>query len=295
MDANNTERSFKDKWDNNRDLAFSDTQREDSDIGSWILGRNGWKNHAGLKAFLAGKKRVLDGGCGNGRVTALLCTHRAPGTEVMGIDLVAADVARKNLKEFPNVTTRQKDLLADLSDLGQFDFIYCQEVLHHTNDPAGAFKNLCGRLAPGGEIAIYVYKVKAPIREFTDDFVRGRIAAMPYAEAMDACREITELGRVLSETTGKVTVPGVKVLGIEAGEYDVQRFIYHFFAKIFWNPALSHEDNTAINYDWYHPQNCTRHTPEEIRGWFRENGLDVTQECVDHYGITMRGRRTAAV
>jgi hypothetical protein len=133
------------------------------------------------------------------------------------------------------------------------------------------------------------------VREFTDDFVRGKIASLPYAEAMEACREITELGRVLSETGGKVTVPEVKLLGIDAGEYDVQRFLYHFFAKCFWNPSFSHEDNTAINYDWYHPQNCTRHEPAEIRGWFSENGLDVTHECVDHYGITMRGRRPAAI
>lgn len=291
---NNTARSFKDKWENNRDLAFADTQREGSDIGSWILGRNGWKNHAGLKAYLSDKRRILDGGCGNGRVTALLCEHRVPGAEVMGIDLVAADIARKNLEGCPDVTTRQKDLLGDLSDLGKFDFIYCQEVLHHTNDPRGAFKNLCGRLAPGGEIAIYVYKIKAPIREFTDDFVRSKIAAMPYEEAMDACREITELGRTLAKTGGKVTVPAVKLLGIEAGEYEVQRFLYHFFAKCFWNPSLSHEDNTAINYDWYHPQNCTRHEPEEIRNWFLENGLDVTHECVDHYGITMRGLKAGS-
>lgn len=287
--SNNTARSFKDKWENNRDLAFTETLREDSDIGSWILKRNGWGSHAGLRAYLLDKKRILDGGCGNGRVTALLCEHRALGTEVMGIDLVAADVARKNLEDYENVTTRQKDLLSDLTDIGQFDFIYCQEVLHHTNDPRGAFRNLCDRLAPGGEIAIYVYKIKAPIREFTDDFVRGKIAALPYEEAMAACSEITELGRVLAETGGKITVPTVNILGIEAGEYDLQRFIYHFFMKCFWNSAFSLEDNTAINYDWYHPQNCTRHEPEEIRSWFFENSLDVTHECVDHYGITMCG------
>lgn len=286
---NNTQQSFRDKWENNRDLAFAGTQREDSDIGKWILTRNGWNSHAGLQDFLSDKKQILDAGCGNGRVTALLCAHRAPGSEVTGIDVVSSDVAQQNLAGVPDVHFATKDLLRDLRDLGRFEFIYCQEVLHHTGDPLRAFQNLCGLLSKNGEIAIYVYKQKAPVREFTDDFVRGRISALPYEEAMAACRQITDLARVLSELDGKVRVPAVDVLGIEAGEYEVQRFIYHFFAKLFWNGELSHEANTAINYDWYHPQNCTRHTLQEVREWFKGNGLRIVHEHVDFYGITMRG------
>ena len=285
----NTPQSFKDKWEKNADLAFAETLREGSDFFNWITSRNGWQGAAGLASFLANKKRILDGGCGNGRVTALLRRHAAESAEIVGIDLVASHVAAQNLEGVPNTEFFQKDLLGDLTDLGTFDFIYCQEVLHHTADPRAAFLNLTRLLRPDGEIAIYVYKVKAPIREFTDDFVREKIAAMPYEEAMAACREITQLGRVLSETGGKVTVPAVKVLGIEAGEYDVQRFLYHFFMKCFWNPDLDFEANAVINYDWYHPQLCTRHTPDEVRGWFHDAGLTVDQECVDHYGITMRG------
>jgi hypothetical protein len=81
------------------------------------------------------------------------------------------------------------------------------------------------------------------------------------------------------------------VLGIEAGEYDVQRLIYHFFLKCFWNPDLEFEANAAINYDWYHPQLCSRHTVEEVRSWFDAAELTVVHSLVDHYGITMRGIR----
>ena len=56
-----------------------------------------------------------------------------------------------------------------------------------------------------------------------------------------------------------------------------------------WNSALSFEENVAINYDWYHPQHASRHTAEEVEGWFRDAGLEITQRCVDPYGITMRG------
>jgi SAM-dependent methyltransferase len=289
---NNTARSFRDKWTHNERLAWDETLRESSEVQSWILNRNGFATLADLRAHLAGKRRVLDAGCGNGRVTQLLRLASDPSrTEVMGIDLVAADVAAENLKGQPNVRFAQKDLLGDLTDLGKFDFIYCQEVLHHTQDPKRSFLNLVARLENGGEIAIYVYRKKAPAREFVDDYIRDRIKDLPYEKAMKACEQITELGRTLSELKLKVNIPAVDVLEIPAGEYDVQRFLYHFFMKAFWNPELDFQANTAINYDWYHPQLCSRHTMAEVLGWYREAGLKVVHQFEDFYGITVRGAR----
>jgi SAM-dependent methyltransferase len=286
-----TAKSFSEKWHNNRQLAFDETSNEDSDIQQWILTRNGLGDVAGLTEWLSTRKRVLDAGCGNGRVTALLRRFAPEETQVVGIDLTAADVAADNLKGAANVHFETRDLLGDLSGLGEFDLIYCQEVLHHTGDPARAFHNLTGLLAEGGEIAIYVYKLKPPVREFTDDFVRARISGLPYEEAMAEMRQITELGRILSELDVDVTVPDVGVLGIEAGTYDIQRFIYHFFAKFFWNPDMGAEASTAINYDWYHPQLATRHTLAEVEGWYRAAGLEIVHTNSDPYGITVRGER----
>lgn len=291
-ETDNTKRSFADKWTQNTQLAFAETLRSDSEIHCWILQRNGFGDASELRRYLDGKARVLDAGCGNGRVTALLREYSQPDTtKIVGIDLVAADVARANLAGMRGVTFQSRDLLDDLTDLGEFDFIYSQEVLHHTSEPRRAFRNLCRILAPGGEIAIYVYKKKAPGREFMDDHVRQLIASLPYAEAMRVCEDITRFGQTLAEQQLKIKVPAVELLGIEAGEYDLQRFVYHFFAKCFWNPDLSFHDNTVINYDWYHPQLCSRHTPAEIREWFRQEGLTIAQENVDFYGITMRGRK----
>jgi SAM-dependent methyltransferase len=290
-EASQTRRSFDEKWHNNKDLAFRETLTVGSDIQSWILRRNGWENLDGLREYLRPRTRVLDGGCGNGRVSALLRASSDPTTtEIVGIDLVAADVAAENLAGSQNVRFLQKDLLGDLADLGHFDFVYCQEVLHHTADPQAAFDNLVRScLAPGGEIAIYVYKLKAPVREFTDDHIRSLLSGRSYEEAMDMCREIAAFGKALVDTGVKVTVPEVKALDIPAGEYDVQRLVYHFFMKCFWSPSMTLEENAAINFDWYHPQICKRYRVEEVRAWFARAGLEVVQECVDHYGITMRG------
>jgi hypothetical protein len=67
--------------------------------------------------------------------------------------------------------------------------------------------------------------------------------------------------------------------------------IYNFLVKCFWNPEFDDEANAAINYDWYHPQLATRHTPTEVESWFDEAGLTVIHSEVDPYGITVRGIR----
>lgn len=289
---NNTKISFKDKWEKNTDCAFENTNTEGSDIFNWILNRNGFNLTIEFSNYLSNKKRILDAGCGNGRVTSLLRNFTNHDfTEIIGIDLVAAKIAEENLKNSKNVSFYQKDLLEDLSDLGLFDFIYCQEVLHHTSNPRQAFSNLVNLLNKDGEIAIYVYLKKAPIREYVDDFIRDKIADYPYEQALKVCEQITELGKTLSNLNIKINVPDVEILEIKSGEYDLQRFIYHFFMKCFWNNELSFNDNAVINYDWYHPQLCSRHTLEEIQNWFKEEGLNIIHEHQDFYGITIRGKK----
>jgi SAM-dependent methyltransferase len=254
----------------------------------WITSRNGFRDGEELREFLSTKKRVLDSGCGNGRVTALLRNYsNALNSEIVGIDLTAADVAAENLAAFKNVNIFTKDILSDLSSLGKFDFIYCQEVLHHTGDPKRGFENLVKILEDNVEIAIYVYKKKAPTREFVDDYVREKLANLDYDQAIEHCRQITQLGKALTDQNIKLKIPAVDILEIPSGEYDLQRFIYHFFAKIFWNNEFNFEGNSVINYDWYHPQNCTRHTVEEVREWFDLNGVSIVHEFVDFYGITV--------
>lgn len=285
----NVSRSFQDKWEKNPDLVFNETNNPDSDFFNWILRRNGFANIGELKNFLSDKKRILDAGCGNGRVTALLHTYSPPTTKIVGIDLVSADVARKNLENFSNISVKEMDLSNDLSELGTFDFIYCQEVLHHTPDPRRCFHNLCTILEERGEIAIYLYKQKGPVREFVDDYIRKKIATLPYDEALHVCDQITSLGKTLSDLHQTIDVPSVEILGIREGTYDLQRFFYHFFMKCYWNEQLPFEANSVINYDWYHPQLCSRHTLEEIRQWFTEEKLTIVHEYVDDYGITVRG------
>ena len=287
----NTENSFKDKWEMNSKSFLKDVLQEGSNTQNWILKRNGFRNLPDFKKYLSKKKRILDAGCGNGRVTALLNECSSSSTQLMGVDLVSSEVARENFKEIDNVIFKKANLLDELSGLGHFDFVYCQEVLHHTSNPYKAFENLCQLLLDDGEIAIYVYKKKSPVREFVDDLIRDQISNFDYSTAYKVSEAITELGEVLSAIDAKINVPSIPELEIEGGEYDVQRFLYHFFMKCYWNPELTREENVVVNYDWYHPQLCSRHTLGEVKSWFEELGLEIVHEHVDFYGITIRGKK----
>ena len=289
-----TKYSFQEKWKSANEYQNKGSESFDSDTLNWILTRNGFRNIDDFSDFLKKFPVVLDAGCGNGRILKLLAELSGSEQKLYGIDLAAAEIARGNLRGNSNVFVEAADLVdySSFEKVCRPDFIYCQEVLHHTSDPGLSFGNLAKVLNTGGEIAIYVYKEKAPIREFTDDFVRTQIASLNHEEASKLMEQFAELGRVLSNLKIQVEIPEVSVLGISPGKYDLQRFVYNYFMKCYWNEELSFEDNTMINFDWYHPSLCSRHTVEEVRAWFSENNLEVVHEYVDEYGITIRGKKS---
>ena len=108
---------------------------------------------------------------------------------------------------------------------------------------------------------------------------------------MGPLRPITRLGQALAELEVEVEVPeDVELLGIPKGAYDVQRLVYWHFAKLFWNPTMTFEENNHVNFDWYHPRYAHRHTEDEVRGWFADCGLEIMRFDAQEAGFTVRGR-----
>lgn len=291
-DSDQTRYSFGEKWRSSSTYQAGGIKGFDSDTLQWIISRNGFNSLEAFGEHLRSFSSILDAGCGNGRVLGLMADLTEGHTKLYGLDFAAADIARTNLgervEEIHDADLTDEDSLSGVSPV---EFIYCQEVLHHTSSPEGSFRNLVRLLLPGGELAVYVYKRKAPVREFTDDLVRSKIEGMSSKEAMVHAAEFSELGKVLSALNVEFDAPAVTSLEIPAGRYSVQRFLYHFFVKCYWNPELSAEHNNMINYDWYHPSLCSRHTLEEVEGWFDSSGLRVIHSHVDEYGITVRGTK----
>lgn len=290
-----TVRSFADKW------AAHGYYREHTRefYTSWYLARFGFGSREALAAFLADVKTVLDVGTGAGRDASnfLACSNAI----VFGVDTAwsalataAADPARRAALE---VDARVVELVhADLHALpfadDSFDFISCDQVIHHTPEPRVAFEALAKKLRPGGQICVYVYRKKSVLREFTDDYVRERIKHGSFEEAMAVTEGITKLGRAFAGLRATVTIDeDVPVLGITKGTYDVQRFLHWHVLKCFWNDDFDFFTNNVVNADWYHPTHCHRFTPEEFRSWFPSERWEVVAWDEQEAGLSCRARK----
>lgn len=284
-----TEESFAYKWTNREGFGSPGMQGA---ISSWILERYGFGSGEEMQRHFARHHRILDAGCGAGLATStwLAPGWRHRGNEFVGVDISAAvDTASERLGDIDGTAFVQADILALPFAPASFDLVFSEGVLHHTPSTVDAFRALARLLRRGGEIMIYVYRRKAPAREFVDDYVRDRISVLPPEEAWKLLRPLTRLGRDLAELEAVVEVPeDVELLGIPKGVYDVQRLLYWHFAKLFWNPALTFEENNHVNFDWYHPRYAHRHTEEEVRGWFDDAGLEMTRFDVQEAGFTVR-------
>lgn len=283
-----TEKAFSAKWQRATDFGHEEKSR--SFYVDWYLRRYKFGSLEALNDFLSGKSRILDAGTGNGRDTRLYADN-CNGT-VFGVDIsVAIDSAYSHLESYSNAHLIQADLTLLPFPEGFFDFIACDQVLHHTRDTEESFHSLVRRLAPGGDISIYVYRKKAPLREFADDYLRRVSAEMSEEEVWELSEQLTQIGRVLSEIGASIIVPDIPALGIKAGTVDVQRFIYWHMLKCYWNPSLNYVDNVITNFDWYRPHYAHRHTADEVRKWFADAGLTIItfDEC--DAGISVRGRK----
>jgi arsenite methyltransferase len=170
--------------------------------------------------------------------------------------------------------------------------IFSEGVLHHTDSTETALKRLSDLLRPGGRFLFYVYRRKGPIREFTDDYVRERIGTLDPEDAWRAIMPITRLGQALGELDAEVDVEEpIELLGIPAGRINVQRLFYWHVLKAFYRPDLTLEEMNHINYDWFAPANAHRQSPEEVRRWCDEAGLQVERESVEPAGITIVARK----
>jgi arsenite methyltransferase len=260
----------------------------------WLLDRYGFDDVEAMREFFASCGTVLDAGCGSGFSASLwLAPEWSRGTAAWtGVDISAAvDVARERLAGIESLSFLRADILDLPFPEETFGAIFSEGVLHHTPSTERALKALVPLLRPGGELLFYVYRRKAPIREFTDDYVRGLVSALPPEDAWEALKPLTALGQALAELNTEVDVPDVPLLGIEAGRYDVQRLIYWNFAKLFWNAELSFDENVHVNFDWYHPRYAHRQTEEEVRRWCADAQLHIERFHVDPAGFTVRARR----
>ena len=105
-----------------------------------------WRHRALLRRYPPEGRRVLDFGCMDGIFTLRL---QALGGEAVGYDLSPAAIAQA--KRFRGAAARPVFTTMPPGP-GQFDRIYCQEVIEHVEDDSALVGELVSYLAPGGSV-----------------------------------------------------------------------------------------------------------------------------------------------
>tara|TARA_Y100000590_G_scaffold279012_1_gene313290 strand:+ start:789 stop:1784 length:996 start_codon:yes stop_codon:yes gene_type:complete len=236
-------------------------------------------------------KIVLDVGVGSG-ASSRLWAPRAK--EFHGVDIGNGIYRAKN-----TLANSIKDPIFSHSDLHHlpypnesFDVIVSNGVLHHTPSTKNALKSVYPKLKKGGLIIFYIYKVKTPLREFSDDYIRNLISDMPPDEAFESTKSLTKLAESLHNQKINITIPeDVPLLGLKKGEYDLQRFIYQNIFKLFWKESMGFYESNMENFDWYYPKYSWRHTEKEIRDWCSEFNLAPKLIKENYSGFTCHAYR----
>jgi len=251
----------------------------------------GFKDEEEIEQYFKGKC-VLDAGCGSG-VSARLYAHFAE--EFYGCDISSGVFeAKKRLTHLKNAKWARADIMNLPFPDESFDVIVSNGVMHHTPDTRRAFWSVLQKLKIGGVFIFYIYKKKSPVREFTDDYIRDVIAPLSPENAWKKLEPLTKLAKTLSDLKIKINVDEpIDILGIPAGEYDLQRLLYWHFLKFYWNDGLDFESNNHTNFDWYHPRYAFRHTPEEVKEWLERSGCELIKMNVTDSGIGCFARRIA--
>ena len=98
-------------------------------------------------------KRILDLGCGDGRLLHLLMLDH-PDAEGIALDFspTMLDAARARFREAPRITVVDHDLDEPLPDLGRFDVVVSGFAIHHCPDVRKQvlYREIFAILQPGG-------------------------------------------------------------------------------------------------------------------------------------------------
>src|SRR5262249_2427673 len=213
-----------------------------------------FRNRTGLAGVALSGTLVLDAGCGMGRYMRIAAEMGARG---IGIGLtLAVEAARALTADLPEVAVVRGDLLRPPLAEGTFDHIYSLGVLDHTPDPRAAFLSLARLLRPGGRIAIWVYPRERPLLEAIVKAHRSISTRLPVSWLLGLSRLMAPIGglkrRLMASPRWIVGRAGVVLHVLTIG------------VSMHPDPEV----RVCDTLDWYAPRYLSRHTREEVLGWF---------------------------
>lgn len=236
-------RSFSTQWQEQRagtfecDTIYGESTAEELRV---FLERFGLPTDA--TAALRGQ-RVLDAGCGSGRLTQSIAAHGAEA--VVGLDVSdSVEIANDRMGKRANALIVQGNLLEPPLKRRAFDLVWSEGVIHHTPDARRAFARLAELVKPGGRMYVWLYppsfnpyRVARDVLPFAWRLPRRWLVRLCFALAIPlwAC------GGLFCLLLGKRV-------------------------RAFREVAFSFHDNLSPRYQ-------SRHRVAEVEHWFRDAGF----------------------
>jgi trans-aconitate 2-methyltransferase len=197
---------------------------------------------------LRGDERVLDAGCGTGRVTAMLL-ERLPGGEIVALDASASmvELARERLGH-DQITYVLADLQESLPVRPPVDAVLSTATFHWIPDHDGLFRNLASMMRPGAQLVAQcggrgnIASVEAALHDMGESFegrkhyaepedTRARLEAAGFADVETWLQEEpTPLEAADLEPYLATIILGDHVQGM--GEDERQRFVHEVAIRL---------------------------------------------------------------
>jgi len=216
----------------------------------------GFFNYLGISADDLKGKKVLDAGCGCGRLTKAISKY---GAQVIGID-IATSIERiiNYSRPEPNVDIIQADIMTPPFPDASFDYVFCKLALNFVPRPEETFKTISRLVKPEGRLFIslpdkadpaFTLRLKEQLR------ITHRIPKWLLFNICWGLAPVLWLGRKLSR-----------------------------------KPADSLRTNVFLLFTAWHSK-FTLHTREEVITWFKEDNFKEIMVVPDTHTVNVRGTK----
>lgn len=212
-------------------------------------------------------KTVLDAGCGNGSLSRGLNQF---GCEVLAIDASpSVEVAFKYFAAKGNGRTHfvQGDLMNPPLKHDIFDVTYSSGVLHHNPNTRAALRAIAKSVKPAGRIYIWVYGHEPGLSHKLKEAFRRTISPLPSS---------------LKHMIVVLWLPQAML----------RQYLRTALGRNTARDRLTWRERLILLLDQYTPRWRWEHTPEEVKGWYRELGYDQIAQTEDReWGFGVAARR----